>query len=104
MDLFINFKNAKDEKGKKLQLHGSGVIISKIHILTCAHIFYPYKGKNKYVKDTYEGTAYAGGLDVAAFNNKTSEPLEKVDFYESEVTIYPGENKIIISFLDIENS
>ena len=97
VDLFITFENAKDEKGEKLQHHGSGIMISKIHILICAHIFYPYMGKNKYVKDTYNGEAYAGGLDVAAFINSTSEPLENVDFSESEVTIYPGENKILLT-------
>ena len=43
VDLFIHFENAKNEKGDNLKRHhGSGVIISKIHILTCAHIFYPY--------------------------------------------------------------
>ena len=97
VDLFITFENAKDEKGEKLQHHGSGIMISKIHILICAHIFYPYTGKNKYVKDTYNGEAYAVGLDVAAFINSTSEPLENVDFSESEVTIYPGENKILLT-------
>ena len=56
VDLFITFENAKDEKGEKLQHHGSGIMISKIHILTCAHIFYPYTGKNKYVKDKYNQT------------------------------------------------
>ena len=62
-----------------------------------SHIFYSYTGRNKYVKDTYNGEAYAGGLDVAAFINGTSEPLENVDFSESEVTIYPGENKILLT-------
>ena len=43
VDLFIHFENAKNENGDNLKRHhGSGVIISKIHILTCAHIFYPY--------------------------------------------------------------
>ena len=97
VDLFITFENAKDEKGEKLQHHGSGIMISKIHILTCAHIFYPYTGKNRYVKDTYNGEAYAGGLDVAAFINGTSEPLENVDFSESEITIYPVENKFLLA-------
>ena len=39
VDLFITFENAKDEKGEKLQHHGSGIMISKIHILTCARIY-----------------------------------------------------------------
>ena len=102
VDLFITFENAKDEKGEKLQHHGSGIMISKIHILTCAHIFYPYTGKNRYVKDTYNGEAYAGGLDVAAFINGTSEPLENVDFSESEVTIYPVENKFLLAYTYIQ--
>ena len=36
-------------------------------------------------------------MDVAAFINGTSEPLENVDFSEVEVTIYPGENKILLT-------
>ena len=104
VDLFITFHNAKDGNGEKLMKHGSGVLISKIHILTTAHIFYPYKGKKKYVKDTYKGEAYAGGLDVAAFNNGTSDDVEMIEFYDDDVTLYPsnqspGENKIIAYFI-----
>ena len=90
VDLFITFDNAKDGNGEKLMKHGSGVLISKIHILTTAHIFYPYKGKKKYVKDTYKGEAYAGGLDVAAFNNGTSDDVEMIEFYDDDVTLYPN--------------
>ena len=104
VDLFITFDNAKDKNGEKLMKHGSGVLISKIHILTTAHIFYPYKGKKKYVKDTYKGEAYAGGLHVAAFNNGTSDDVEMIEFYDDDVTLYPnnqspGENKIIAYFI-----
>ena len=103
VDLFIKFDNAKDPNGNRMNKHGSGVLISKRHILTCAHNFYPFKGKDG--RDTYWGKAFAGGLvgGWKAYKNGTSN-LENVDFHYSDVTLYPdnkspGENKIIISFL-----
>ena len=102
VDLFITYDNAKDKNGDAKMIHGSGVLISKIHILTCAHSFYPYREQNSYDRDTFIGLAFAGGFDL--YNNGTSE-LEKVYFHYHDVTLYPnnespGKYKIIISFLE----
>ena len=42
IDIHVKFPNVKDAKGELgLMNHGGGALISKAHILTVCHIFYP---------------------------------------------------------------
>ena len=85
VDLKIGFPDFKHPKNPKsfVNFHGGGTLISKKHILTVAHLFYPN------YKDTFS-ESYLSNLDGSAYAWDDSQVRK---FTGTDVTLYPENTK-----------